>query len=73
MPHFVIKLSYYQGLTCSYRPEQWAGKRVLVVGFGNTAADIAGVLVNTAKKVYLSHRRGAIVVSEETMPPCLLW
>lgn len=38
------------------------GKRVLVVGFGNTAADIAGVLAETAEKVYISHRSGAIVV-----------
>ncbi|KAJ5521625.1 hypothetical protein N7527_005740, partial [Penicillium freii] len=43
-------------------PERWAGKRVLVVGFGNTAADIAGVLVGNAKHVYLSHRGGAIVL-----------
>ncbi|RJE19620.1 Flavin-binding monooxygenase [Aspergillus sclerotialis] len=44
------------------KPEKWAGKRVLVVGFGNTAADIAGVLVGTAEKVYLSHRSGAIIL-----------
>ena len=44
-----------------------AGKRVLVVGFGNTSADIAGTLVNIAEKVYLSHRHGAIVVSEESV------
>lgn len=49
-----------------YRPESWAGKRVLVVGFGNTAADIAGVLVGVAKHVYLSHRSGAIVVRLRT-------
>lgn len=48
-----------------YRPEGWAGKRVLVVGFGNTAADIAGVLVGVATHVYLSHRSGAIVVRFE--------
>lgn len=45
------------------RPGDWAGKRVLVVGFGNTAADIACELAGTADKVYLSHRNGSIVVS----------
>ncbi|PLB48451.1 dimethylaniline monooxygenase 3 [Aspergillus steynii IBT 23096] len=43
-------------------PQGWTGKRVLVVGFGNTAADIAGDLVGVAKHVYLSHRGGAIVL-----------
>lgn len=47
------------------RPDKWAGKKVLVVGFGNTAADIAGVLADVAEKVYLSHRRGAVVVGEK--------
>jgi NADPH-dependent glutamate synthase beta subunit-like oxidoreductase len=46
-----------------FRPEQWAGKKVLIIGFGNTAADISGVLVGKAEKIYLSHRSGAIVVS----------
>ncbi|KAJ5345342.1 hypothetical protein N7452_003346 [Penicillium brevicompactum] len=44
------------------RPGDWAGKRVLVVGFGNTAADIACELAGTADKVYLSHRNGSIVL-----------
>ncbi|CAG8212709.1 unnamed protein product [Penicillium salamii] len=46
------------------RPEEWAGKRVLVVGFGNTAADVACELAGTAEKVYLSHRNGSIVVGQ---------
>lgn len=35
----------------------------MVVGIGNTAADIAVELAGTASKVYLSHRRGALVLS----------
>lgn len=46
-----------------FRPEQWVGKKVLIIGFGNTAADISGVLVGKAEKIYISHRSGAIVVS----------
>lgn len=37
---------------------------MLVVGFGNTAADVACELAGKAEKVYLSHRHGSIVVSE---------
>lgn len=50
-------------LMAIFRPEHWTGKRVLIIGFGNTAADISGVLVGKAEKIYLSHRSGAIVVS----------
>ena len=38
------------------------------MGFGNTAADVAGVLVGVAQKVYLSHRSGAIVVRSFRIP-----
>ena len=38
---------------------------MLVVGFGNTAADVTGLLADVAEKVYVSHRHGAIVVSLE--------
>lgn len=38
------------------------GKRVMVVGFGNTAADTATALANVAEKVYIAHRNGARVV-----------
>ncbi|KAM5430099.1 putative flavin-containing monooxygenase [Microsporum canis] len=44
------------------KPDFWAGKRVLVVGFGNTSADISGLLADIAEKVYVSHRHGAIVL-----------
>ncbi|KAH8666569.1 flavin-containing monooxygenase 9 [Xylariales sp. PMI_506] len=36
---------------------------VLIVGIGNTAADIAVDLRGTASTIYLAHRRGALVLS----------
>ncbi|PFH59707.1 hypothetical protein XA68_11970 [Ophiocordyceps unilateralis] len=48
----------------SYRsPEQFAGKRVMVVGIGNTACDVALNLTGHASHVYQSYRRGRILVS----------
>ncbi|KAK8102223.1 hypothetical protein PG984_015369 [Apiospora sp. TS-2023a] len=52
-------------------PEQFIDKRVLVVGMGNTGADIATALCNRshdhpgpiASKVYHSYRRGRLVIS----------
>ncbi|KAL2419358.1 Monooxygenase aurF [Exophiala dermatitidis] len=44
------------------RPEAFKNQRVMVVGLGNTAADVATVLVGTAAKVYLSHRQGSIML-----------
>ncbi|KPI37132.1 Dimethylaniline monooxygenase [N-oxide-forming] 5 [Cyphellophora attinorum] len=38
------------------------GKNVVVLGMGNTAADIAVALIPHAKQVYLSHRRGANIM-----------
>jgi dimethylaniline monooxygenase (N-oxide forming) len=47
----------------SYRqPEDFAGKRVVVLGMGNSAMDIAVELSYTAKRVFLSHRRGVHIV-----------
>ena len=37
-------------------------KNVVVLGMGNTAADVAVALVSHAKQVYLSHRRGATIM-----------
>jgi cation diffusion facilitator CzcD-associated flavoprotein CzcO len=42
---------------------------MLVVGFGNTAADVACELAGKAEKVYLSHRHGSIVVSKRKIIP----
>jgi dimethylaniline monooxygenase (N-oxide forming) len=49
-------------------PEPYAGKTVVVVGFGNTGPDIACDLVGNANKVYLSHRVGHAIVSAIAMP-----
>ncbi len=38
-------------------------KKIVVVGIGNTSADIAVDLAGKASSVYLSHRRGALVLS----------
>lgn len=47
----------------SVRPKRFVGKRVLVVGLGNTGADIAMDLVGHAREVYVSHRQGTYIVS----------
>ncbi|KAJ8108380.1 hypothetical protein OPT61_g8212 [Boeremia exigua] len=44
------------------KPKDFKGKRVMVVGFGNTAADTATALANVAEKVYIAHRNGARVL-----------
>jgi dimethylaniline monooxygenase (N-oxide forming) len=44
------------------RPRDFTGKRVMVVGFGNSAADTATQLASTADKVYLAHRHGARIL-----------
>ncbi|ATY59071.1 dimethylaniline monooxygenase 2 [Cordyceps militaris] len=47
------------------RASDYAGKRVIVVGMGNTSADIASELVGVASEVYLSHNRGAHVLPRD--------
>jgi dimethylaniline monooxygenase (N-oxide forming) len=37
----------------------------MILGFGNTAADMATDLAPIADQVYLAHRHGAIIVSTE--------
>lgn len=50
----------------SYRDStEFADKTVLVVGLGNSGADIAVDLCKHAKQVYLSSRRGAWVISRK--------
>ncbi len=41
-----------------FSPRQLAGKRVLIVGLGNSGADIACDAARSAKKVFVSIRRG---------------
>jgi dimethylaniline monooxygenase (N-oxide forming) len=43
-------------------PQDFAGLRVMIVGFSNTAADISNELVKYASKVLVSHRRGIYVL-----------
>ncbi|OAA69551.1 dimethylaniline monooxygenase 2 [Cordyceps fumosorosea ARSEF 2679] len=47
------------------RASDYAGKRVIVSGLGNTSADIANELVGVASEVYLSHSRGAHVLPRD--------
>lgn len=44
------------------KPKDFTNKRVVVVGLGSSAGDIVPDLVPHASKVYLSHRRGAVLV-----------
>jgi hypothetical protein len=44
------------------QPEDFAGRRVVILGVGNSAMDIAVELSYTAEKVYLAHRRGTYIV-----------
>ncbi|NWS79001.1 FMO5 monooxygenase, partial [Crotophaga sulcirostris] len=44
------------------RPQAFSGKRVLVVGTGNSGIDIAVELSHTAEQVFLSTRRGVWVL-----------
>ncbi|KAH8887214.1 FAD/NAD(P)-binding domain-containing protein [Thozetella sp. PMI_491] len=44
------------------KPEAFRGKRVLIVGLGNTGADTAAALQGFAEEVYISHKHGAFVL-----------
>ncbi|KAK0377910.1 hypothetical protein CLIM01_04714 [Colletotrichum limetticola] len=53
----------------SYKsPEDFAGKKVLVFGLGNTGADTATSLVGHASEIYVSHREGALIVICHKLP-----
>ncbi|XP_006887446.1 PREDICTED: dimethylaniline monooxygenase [N-oxide-forming] 5-like [Elephantulus edwardii] len=43
-------------------PEEFLGKRIIVVGIGNSGVDIAVELSRVAKQVFLSTRRGAWIL-----------
>ncbi|KAK5111243.1 hypothetical protein LTR62_005271 [Meristemomyces frigidus] len=43
-------------------PARYAGKTVVVLGIGNSAVDTATTLIGHAKKIYLAHRHGAILL-----------
>ncbi|XP_008846479.1 dimethylaniline monooxygenase [N-oxide-forming] 5-like [Nannospalax galili] len=40
-------------------PESFVGKRVVVIGIGNSGADVAGEISRVAEQVFLSTRRGS--------------
>ncbi|KAI5459674.1 FAD/NAD(P)-binding domain-containing protein [Mariannaea sp. PMI_226] len=44
------------------RPELFKGKKVVIVGMGNTGADTAAALVDVADNVSISHKHGAFVL-----------
>ncbi|NP_944592.1 dimethylaniline monooxygenase [N-oxide-forming] 5 [Danio rerio] len=44
-------------------PEDWRGKRVVVIGIGNSGGDIAVELSRMAKQVYLSTRKGSWILN----------
>jgi dimethylaniline monooxygenase (N-oxide forming) len=50
------------------------GKKVVVVGVSSTASDIISALLPVASKVYMSHRRGALIVPKwrKGFPPDLM-
>ncbi|XP_074044704.1 flavin-containing monooxygenase 5 [Macrotis lagotis] len=44
-------------------PEGFSGKRVIVIGIGNSGGDLAVEVSHTAKQVFLSTRRGAWILN----------
>uniref|UniRef100_A0A8C2CDN9 Flavin-containing monooxygenase n=1 Tax=Cyprinus carpio TaxID=7962 RepID=A0A8C2CDN9_CYPCA len=44
-------------------PEEWRGKRAVVIGIGNSGGDIAVELSRMAKQVYLSTRKGSWILN----------
>ncbi|XP_077012004.1 flavin-containing monooxygenase 5 [Tamandua tetradactyla] len=44
-------------------PEAFTGKRVIVIGIGNSGGDLAVEISHTAKQVFLSTRRGAWILN----------
>lgn len=44
-------------------PENFKDKKVIVLGIGSTATDILSDLVSHTSKLYISHRRGGVIVS----------
>uniref|UniRef100_A0A8D2ANC9 Flavin-containing monooxygenase 5 n=1 Tax=Sciurus vulgaris TaxID=55149 RepID=A0A8D2ANC9_SCIVU len=44
-------------------PEALAGKRVIIIGIGNSGGDLAVEISHTAKQVFLSTRRGAWILN----------
>ncbi|KAF2820309.1 dimethylaniline monooxygenase 2 [Ophiobolus disseminans] len=68
LPHIptIEGLDKFEGVSIHARafkkPQDFANKTIMVVGFGNSAADTATQLAHVASKVYLAHRHGARVI-----------
>jgi cation diffusion facilitator CzcD-associated flavoprotein CzcO len=45
------------------RPDKYQGKRVLLVGLGNTGGDVAEALAGIASEVCIAHNHGVFIVS----------
>lgn len=52
-----------------FRPEGFDGKKVLILGLGNTGGDIADVLVGHASSISISHNHGAVIVRPPPLQP----
>jgi dimethylaniline monooxygenase (N-oxide forming) len=52
----------------SYSPAPFKGKRVLVVGIGNTACEVSLSLYKHTSKLYQSYGRGRVMVSRSRVP-----
>nr|XP_042707065.1 flavin-containing monooxygenase 5-like [Chrysemys picta bellii] len=53
------------------KPQEFSGKRVIVIGIGNSGTDLAVELSHTADQVFLSTRQGAWIldwIGEEGYP-----
>ncbi|KAF2460027.1 flavin monooxygenase-like protein [Lineolata rhizophorae] len=44
------------------RPDDFVGKKVLIVGLGNTGADTATSLIGYAEEIFIAHREGTIIL-----------
>ena len=60
--------------THKFRTDDLKGKKVVVVGISSTASDVIAALLPIASKVYMSHRRGALIVPKfrKGYPPDLM-
>lgn len=60
--------------TDCFRSDKFKGKKVVVVGVSSTASDVLTLLLPVASKVYMSHRRGALIVPKfrKGFPPDLM-
>ncbi|RMJ18789.1 hypothetical protein CDV36_001567 [Fusarium kuroshium] len=47
------------------RPEAFTGKKVVVLGLGNTGSDIADTLIGYASSICISHNNGALVLPRD--------